>query len=121
MSHWVDAVLVNARAGRCMCGRDECVEYGPHPFGYGPCCIHCQREWSRQHGGARWQSNAERIAMFHAERARAAADGRDPGEVTRAWNRGLPPFHTAARVTTDLSHEWRDEYEAHLARARATA
>lgn len=105
------AEIVNARAGRCMCGRTECVEYGPNPVGYGPTCLACQREWSRMHGGARWRSNAEMMSRLEAERARAKADGRDTREITEAWNRGLPPFERP-KQTAPRSQEWKDEYDA---------
>jgi hypothetical protein len=104
--------IANARSGLCMCGRDDCVEYGPHPFGYGPCCKECQREWSRQHGGARWESDASKVARLRAEQARAQADGRLRSEVVKAWNMGLPPFDRPATVYEGVSDRWRREYEA---------
>jgi hypothetical protein len=116
----VDAAISNVSAGACMCGRQENVEYGPHPFGYGLCCGLCQREWSRMHGGERWRSNAEMLALLNAERSRATADGRGTGQVTDAWNRGLPPFERPAQ-TAKLSQQWKDEYEAYWNDQRASA
>lgn len=113
--HWVDQVLANARAGACFCGRHDGVQYGPNPKGYGPTCVPCQREWERQHGGARWESNDCKMARLRAERARAEAEGRDVGEVVRAWNQGLPPFEHPAEVYTGFSDEWKAEYEAWIA------
>lgn len=110
----VDQMVANNRAGACMCGRTEGVQYGPHPFGYGRCCVWCQKEWQRMHGGARWQSNDEMLARLETERARARADGRPLGEITDAWNRGLPPFERP-KETAPLSQTWKDEYEAYWA------
>lgn len=106
------AEITNHRAGLCMCGRDEGVQYGPHPFGYGNCCVHCQREWERKHGGARWESEASRRARLAVETARAKADGRDPSKITRAWNQGLPPFHRPRETYAGLSDEWKTDYES---------
>jgi hypothetical protein len=106
----VDQMIANNRAGACMCGRTDAVMYGPHPFGYGNCCLACQREWSRMHGDARWQSNDEQLNRLHAERARARADGRDERTVSDAWNRGLPPFERP-KETARLSQKWKDQYE----------
>jgi hypothetical protein len=108
----VDGMIRNARAGACMCGRTDGVLYGPHPFGYGPCCVFCQREWSRQHDGARWVSDAERLCWLNAECARARADGRDEREVVDDWNRSRGRFAKPAQTTTKLSAIWRREYAA---------
>lgn len=110
-THWVDAAISNNRTGRCICGREEGVQYGPHIFGYGNCCIHCQREWERQHGGARWQSNDEGLTRLCAEKARAKAEGRDEGDVVRAWNRREPPFEKPARTDSKVSAEWQQAYD----------
>jgi hypothetical protein len=111
-THWVDQTIANHRAGVCMCGRDEGVQYGPSPFGYGNCCVFCQREWERQHGGVRWESNASQLARLRGERARAALEGRGEGGVVRAWNRSLPPFERPQKVYEGVSDLWRQEYEA---------
>lgn len=108
--HWVDAVISNNATGRCMCGREEGVQYGPSPFGYGNCCIHCQREWERMHDGSRWESNASQLARLRAERSRARADKRDEATVVTAWNQGLPPFERPPK-TASISQEWRDAHD----------
>lgn len=110
-THWIDAVIENHRGGHCMCGRDDGVQYGPHIFGYGNCCIHCQREWERQHDGARWESDASKLTRFRAERARAKAERRDEGDITQAWNRGLPPFVRPAQTDAKVSDEWQRTYD----------
>jgi hypothetical protein len=66
------------------CGR---ILYGPMPWGYGPGCKHCRREWSRRHGGQRWESDQqarERKQREHAEMV-AEIEAMPPTEFWPAW------------------------------------
>lgn len=88
---WIDAAIWNARSGYCMCGGTVGVQRGQSPFGYGPCCVDCQRAWEEKFG-MRWKSEAQMHAEDDAHAARLAAVGIGRGEIIDRRNRRLAPF-----------------------------
>lgn len=60
--------------------------YGPAPYGYGPVCRACRREWSRRHG-APWESaeqTRERTRREH-EAMVAEVEGLPPAAFYAEW------------------------------------
>lgn len=80
--------------------------YGPMPWGYGPGCGKCRREWSRRNGGKPWESSEQTRAREQAEHAAMVADveAMTPAEFYAEWDalravrhKETKPYHWDAK------------------------
>lgn len=73
--------------------------YGPAPYGYGPVCKFCRREWSRRNDGQPWESEAQKRARDRAEHAAMVAEieAMPPAEFYVAWEALRTKRHDATR------------------------
>jgi hypothetical protein len=73
--------------------------YGPAPYGYGPVCKFCRREWSRRNGGKPWESAEQAYAREKAEHDAMVAEieAMPPAEFYVAWEALRAKRHEATK------------------------
>lgn len=73
--------------------------YGPAPYGYGPVCKFCRREWSRRNDGKPWESAKQAIARERAEHEAMVVDVEAmlPTEFYVAWEKLRTARYEATR------------------------
>lgn len=80
--------------------------YGDAPYGYGPVCKVCRREWSRKNGGKRWES---------AEQSRAREKAQEAAMVAEIEAMPPPEFYAEWEALRAIRHEETKRYHHEIA------